>query len=85
MSAAHTVRAWSSVMRLVVDDDRHLDAAAADLTALLTRVEAAASRFRSDSALSIANARAGRPTPIPRILVQLVTAAMDAARDTDGL
>jgi len=85
MTAAHTTRAWSSRMRLVVDDDRRLTAAAADLETLLLRVEAAASRFRADSALSIANSRAGRPTPIPRILVQLVSAALEAARDTDGL
>ncbi|MDT4939866.1 MAG: FAD:protein transferase [Pseudonocardiales bacterium] len=85
MTATHTIRAWSCLMRLVVEDDRALAAAAADLDALLARVEAAASRFRSDSALSIANLRAGRPTPIPRILVQLISAALDAARDTEGL
>jgi thiamine biosynthesis lipoprotein len=78
-------RAWSSTMRLVVDDPRVLSVASADLTALLDRVEAAASRFRADSALSIANARAGRPSPVPSLLVELVDVALKAAADTDGL
>jgi thiamine biosynthesis lipoprotein len=43
-----------------------------------------ASRFRPDSALSVANDRAGRPTPIPRLLVELVDAALEAAAQTGG-
>ena len=85
MTASHTTKAWSCTMRLVVEDDRVLGAAAADFDAILTRIDAAASRFRSDSALSIANSRAGRPTPVPRVLGQLVSAALNAARDSDGL
>ena len=85
MTAATVTRAWSCVVRLVVDDERVLAAASADLEALLDRVDRAASRFRADSELSIANARAGRPTPVSRLLVQLVSAALEAARDTDGL
>src|SRR4051812_19772258 len=84
MSATHVSSAWSCTVRLVVEDDRALAPATADLHALLDRVDAAASRFRADSALSVANARAGRPTPVPRLLVELVTAALDAAADTDG-
>ena len=72
-------------MRLVVDDPRVLRAAADDLTALLDAVDRAASRFRSDSALSLANAVAGIPTPVPHLLVELVQAAIDGARDSDGL
>lgn len=71
-------------MRLVVDDSRTLTAAAEDLTTLLARVDKAASRFRRDSALSIANARAGKPTAIPALLVELVGVALDAAASTDG-
>ena len=52
-------------MRLVVDDPAALPAASADLDALLATVDRVASRFRPDSALSIANARAGKPTPVP--------------------
>lgn len=77
-------RAWSCTVRLVVEDDRVLSAAAADFTALLARVDEIASRFRPDSALSIANARAGKPTPVPKLLVDLVGAALDAAVQTDG-
>jgi len=85
MSAAFTTRAWSCSVRLVVDDARVLRNASADLVALLDRVDQVASRFRPDSALSKANALAGRPTPIPRLLVDLVEAALQAAAQTDGL
>ena len=79
MTATHVTRAWSCTVRLVVDDPAVLAAASADLDALLARVDRVASRFRPDSALSIANARAGKPTPVPRLLVDLVRAALDAA------
>lgn len=82
--SAYETQAWSCTVRLVVDDPRALRPAAEDLTSLLARVDAAASRFRRDSALSIANARAGRPTPVPKLLVDLVAAALDAAAATDG-
>ena len=90
MSTARTAttswsgRAWSCTMRLVVADPRALRPAVQDLQALLARVDAAASRFRPDSALSVANARAGRPVPVPTLLVDLVAAALDAARQTAG-
>ncbi len=84
MTASHLTRAWSCTIRLVVEDDRRLVAAAEDLDALLARVDIVASRFRSDSALSVANARAGRPTPIPKLLVDLVAAALDGAAQTRG-
>ncbi len=84
MTTTHVTRAWSCTVRLVVDDPRALTPAAADLTTLLDRVDSVASRFRTDSALSIANAQAGRPTAIPRLLVELVGAALDAAAETDG-
>lgn len=83
--ATHVTRAWSCTVRLVMDDHRALRRAAADLDAMLASVDKAASRFRPDSALSIANARAGRPTAIPKVLVPLVGAALDAARATDGI
>ena len=84
MSATYAGRAWSCSVRLVVEDPEVLDAATADLTAVLARVDAAASRFRADSALSIANRRAGRPTRVPALLGQLVGAALDAAAQTGG-
>ena len=84
MSATHVSTAWSCTVRLVVDDPRALRPAAADLTSLLERVDGLASRFRPDSALSVANARAGRPVPVPKLLADLVGAALDAAAETDG-
>ncbi len=84
-SATYVGSAWSCTIRLVVDDERVLRPATQDLTALLARVDAAASRFRADSALSIANRRAGRPTPVPKLLVDLVAAALDAAVQTGGV
>lgn len=83
--AARTFSTWSSTMRLVLADGRNIEAAEADLRALLDRVERAVSRFRPDSELSRANARAGRPTPVSRLTAKLVAAALRAARDTDGL
>jgi FAD:protein FMN transferase len=79
-----TTRAWSCSVRLVVDDPRTLRPAAADLVALLDHIDRIASRFRPDSALSRANVNAGRPTPVPRMLVDLVDAALQAAQQTDG-
>ncbi len=84
MSGTWVGSAWSCTVRLVVLDEAALRPATADLQALLRRVDAAASRFRADSALSIANARAGRPTPVPMLLADLVAAALRAAAQTDG-
>ena len=80
----HVTRAWSCTVRLVVADGRALAPAAADLTALLDRIDRMASRFRDDSALSTANANAGRPVAIPRLLGDLVKASLDAAAQTGG-
>jgi thiamine biosynthesis lipoprotein len=84
MTATHIGHAWSCTVRLVVDDGRALRPAAADLHALLSNVDDAASRFRADSALSYANTHAGRPVPVPRLLVELVEAAQRMATHTDG-
>jgi thiamine biosynthesis lipoprotein len=84
VSATFVGSAWSCTVRLVVDEPRALRPATADLLALLDRVDKAASRFRPDSALSKANRAAGKPTPIPRLLVDLVGAALDAAAQTAG-
>jgi thiamine biosynthesis lipoprotein len=76
--------AWSCTVRLVVGDERVLDFATSDLVNLLGRVDAAASRFRSDSELSRANEFAGRPLPVSRLLTDLVGAALDTAARTGG-
>src|SRR6185503_4484898 len=75
---------WSCLVRLVVTDAAAVDPAAADLRALMGRVERAASRFRPDSELSRANERSGRPAPVSRLLGRLVGAAVEAAERTGG-
>lgn len=84
MSAVYVGSAWSCTVRLVVDEPRVLRPATEDLLALLDRIDRAASWFRPDSALSIANRAAGRPVPVPRVLIDLLEAAVDAAEQTAG-
>ena len=76
--------AWSSTMRLVTADPTVLTKAAADFEYLLAAVDRIASRFRPDSALSAANRNAGKPTPVPTLLVDLVAAALEAAEASGG-
>jgi thiamine biosynthesis lipoprotein len=84
MTAGRTWSAWSCTVRLTVDDPSVLDAAAAALTALMDRVDKAASRFRPDSELSTVNARAGSMVPVSRLLVDLVDVALVAASNSGG-
>jgi len=79
-----TWRAWSCQVRLVVTDAASLEPAAADLATLMDRVDLAASRFRADSELSRANANAGRPTAVSRLLVSLVQTALGEALRSSG-
>lgn len=86
-TATRSWRAWSCTIRLVVrrrGADRHAEAAAAQLAALMQQVEDAVSRFRPDSDLSRANARAGRPTPVSALTAEFVAVALSAAAETDG-
>ncbi|MDQ2838674.1 MAG: FAD:protein FMN transferase [Actinomycetota bacterium] len=76
--------AWSCQVRLVVTAPDALEPAAADLAVLLDRVDRAASRFRIDSELNWANANAGRPIAISRLLVMLLDTALGEARRSDG-
>jgi FAD:protein FMN transferase len=85
MTDTYVTQTWSCTVRLVVDDPRVLRSAAADLDALLDAVDRAASRFRPDSALRYANAHAGRPVPVPRLLADLVAAAQRMAAHTGGM
>jgi thiamine biosynthesis lipoprotein len=84
MSARRTWSAWSCTVNLVLEEERHLPAACAELEAILDRVDRAASRFRPGSALSYANVHSGVPVAIPRVLVDLVDAALRAAHRTGG-
>ena len=53
--------------------------------AVLTEVDRTCSRFRPDSDLVRANARAGHWTQVDPLLAAAVSVALDAARETDGL
>jgi len=55
------------------------------LVAQLQELDRACSRFRDDSELALANARAGEPVRIGRVLADAVDTALDAARQTDGI
>ncbi|HET6738699.1 MAG TPA: FAD:protein FMN transferase [Kribbella sp.] len=84
MSASRTWSAWSCTVRLTVDDPAVLGAACGELKALMDRVDKAASRFRSDSELSIVNHRAGALVPVSRLLVELVDVSLVAAQVSGG-
>jgi len=83
-TSTYTTTAWSCQVRLVLGDPACLADAAAQLDDMLGAVDRVASRFREDSELSRANRNAGRPTAVSRVLVNLVAAALEAARRTDG-
>ncbi|MDQ1722941.1 MAG: FAD:protein transferase [Pseudonocardiales bacterium] len=75
---------WSCLVRLAVTDRRALEPAAADLAALMGRVERAASRFQLESDLCWANANAGRPVAVSQTLLTLVETALAQASLSGG-
>lgn len=79
-----TWAAWSCEVRVAVSDPHALRPAVAATTALMQRVDAAASRFRPDSDLSWANLNSGRPVAVSPLLVALTRSALDAAALTGG-
>ncbi len=60
-------------------------AGATAVRALFERWEGVLSRFRPDSELSRANARAGETVPVGRLFGRVLGVALAAARDTGGL
>jgi thiamine biosynthesis lipoprotein len=68
-----------------VTDEGALSEARELLTLDLVAVDLACSRFRDDSDLARANARAGTSTRISRLLADAVRVALDAARSSNGL
>lgn len=75
---------WSTEMHLLVADAAALSQARALVDAELDAVELAASRFRPDSEISLLAAAGGAPTEVSPLWAELITAALDAARFTDG-
>jgi thiamine biosynthesis lipoprotein len=75
---------WGTVARIVVTDPAVIDEAAAIARAELDAVDAACSRFRDDSELSVACRSGGRPVTVSPLLADLVAAALTVARETGG-
>ena len=75
---------WGTVARVVVTDPAALDEAAAIVRAELDAVDAAGSRFRDDSELSVACRSGGRPVTVSPLLADLVAAALTVAEETGG-
>ncbi len=85
MTRTASFRVWGTTAVVAVTDARALPSARATVDGLLERVGAACSRFRGDSELSRANARAGTAVGISDLLAELVESGLAAARSTDGL
>ncbi|GLY94083.1 FAD:protein FMN transferase [Actinoplanes sp. NBRC 103695] len=75
---------WGTVARIVVTDPALLAEAAMMVRAELSAVDAACSRFRPDSELSAACRAGGRPVTVSPLLADLLGAALEAARTSDG-
>ncbi|KQX62014.1 hypothetical protein ASD06_15940 [Angustibacter sp. Root456] len=85
---APSTREWQALgtyVRVATSPAEALDDAARLASEVLDEVDRACSRFRSDSDLVRANARAGRPTDVSPLLAAAVQVAVAAASETDGL
>ena len=71
-------------MHLLVTDPAQLPRARALVDAELDAVEMAASRFRTDSEISLLASANGTPRPVSGVLADLIAAALGAAEVTDG-
>ncbi|MGN6799968.1 MAG: FAD:protein FMN transferase [Gaiellaceae bacterium] len=85
MIASASFRALGTTATIVVADAHVLEEARALLESELVLVDEACSRFRPDSALVRANARAGHTVEIGSLLGEHIATAIDAAETTDGL
>jgi thiamine biosynthesis lipoprotein len=84
MVAAREWELWSTRARLVVTDPAALDPALVLVDALLADVEAAASRFRPDSEVSVLRPGPDGTVLVSPMLADLLEEALEAARRTDG-
>jgi FAD:protein FMN transferase len=80
-----TIAVWGSTATVAVIDPDALALARAVLVAELAAVDAACSRFRPDSEISLVHAARGRSVPVGPLLATAVSAALDTAALTDGL
>ncbi len=79
-----TFAALGTFATLLVTDPAVLASARGLLTAELAAIDAACSRFRSDSELSRACSANGQPVAISSLFVEALEVALTAARLTDG-
>jgi thiamine biosynthesis lipoprotein ApbE len=71
---------------VAVDDPDALELASATVCGQIRAVDAACSRFRADSELSVLNRSAGRgPVEVSALFDEAIGAALEAASATDGL
>jgi thiamine biosynthesis lipoprotein len=82
--AARTFRALGTSATLLVTDPDALEPAGQVLAAELAAIDAACSRFRSDSELSRVNHARGRPVPVGALFADALNVALAAAELTDG-
>jgi thiamine biosynthesis lipoprotein len=85
VTAATSFEAIGTTTTVVVTEPERLLHARTLLTWQLDELDRACSRFRPDSELARANARAGETIPVGPLFAAVVAAALDAARDTGGL
>jgi len=79
-----TLEAFGSSALVAVTDAAALGTARTVVERMVTEFDAACSRFRDDSELSAVNAAGGAPVEVGPVLLEAVTAALRAARLTDG-
>jgi len=84
-SGTATWRALGTYVHLSTAQETALEPARQIAIRLLAGVDRTCSRFRNDSDLVRANAGAGSWITVDPLLVQAISAAMDAAAQTDGL
>lgn len=77
--------ALGTTAELAVSDPSALDAARAQVEAVVVAIDVAASRFRRDSELSRLNAAQGAWFPVSALFARALRVALDAARSSDGL
>jgi FAD:protein FMN transferase len=83
-----TAASWPALgttASVYVTDANALEAARAAVEHELDAIDSACSRFRDDSDLMRANARAGHPSPVAPLLAEAIAVALRAARLTGGM
>ncbi|MEU3617439.1 FAD:protein FMN transferase [Streptomyces sp. NPDC006872] len=84
ITAAAEWRALGTTVRVVVTDPALLESCNLLLARHLAEVDAACSRFRTDSELAALDTAAGRPVRVSPLLAEALDVALRAAEATDG-